>query len=102
MRKPSIPPTGPPRASQSSIRTTQPTPIMVPKPKVKYSTVLSPPRRFTIAADYIRRKYQHPSFRFNSMLLPQAHSLHAAEHPPDPDAVVRPPRPTTSQIMCLE
>ncbi len=44
MRKPSIPPAGPPRDSQSSIRTTQPTPIIVPKPKVKYSTVLRPPR----------------------------------------------------------
>src|SRR5580765_6555818 len=45
IRKPSIPPAGPPRDSQSSIRTTQPTPIIVPKPNVKYSTVFSPPRR---------------------------------------------------------
>src|SRR4030095_12113375 len=52
IRKPSIPPAGPPRDSQSSIRTTQPTPIIVPNPKVKYSTVLSPPRSFAIAADY--------------------------------------------------
>src|SRR5579864_2556368 len=44
IRKPSMPPPGPPRISQSSIRTSQPTPIMVPKPKVKYSTVVSPPR----------------------------------------------------------
>ena len=31
-----MPPPGPPRVSQSSIRTSQPTPIIVPKPKVKY------------------------------------------------------------------
>src|SRR5574342_11183 len=53
MRKPSIPPAGPPRESQSSIRTTQPTPIIVPKPKVKYSTVLSPPRRRATRALYL-------------------------------------------------
>src|SRR6185295_5164522 len=40
IRKPSMAPPGPPRDSQSSIRTTQPTPIIVPKPKVKYSIVL--------------------------------------------------------------
>ena len=40
-----MPPPGPPRVSQSSIRTSQPTPIIVPKPKVKYSTVLRPPWR---------------------------------------------------------
>src|SRR5438093_14359 len=38
-----MPPPGPPRDSQSSMRTTHPTPIIVPKPKVKYSTVLRPP-----------------------------------------------------------
>ena len=43
-----MPPAGPPRDSQSSIRTTQPTPIIVPKPNVKYSTVLKPPRSLTI------------------------------------------------------
>jgi len=31
-----MPPPGPPRDSQSSIRTTQPTPIIVPNPNVKY------------------------------------------------------------------
>src|SRR5215831_2257152 len=40
---PSMPPPGPPRASQSSISTSQPTPIIVPKPNVKYSTVERPP-----------------------------------------------------------
>ena len=34
-RYPSMPPPGLPRASQSSIRTTQPTPIIVPNPNVK-------------------------------------------------------------------
>src|SRR5689334_16380497 len=38
-----MPPAGPPRDSQSSIRTSQPTPIIVPNPKVKYSTVLRLP-----------------------------------------------------------
>src|SRR6266849_1578044 len=38
-----MPPPGPPRDNQSSIRTTQPTPIIVPKPKVKYSTALRRP-----------------------------------------------------------
>src|SRR5580704_14493452 len=41
---PIIAPPGPPRVSQSSIRTSQPTPIIVPKPNVKYSMVLRPPR----------------------------------------------------------
>jgi hypothetical protein len=36
-------PPGPPRDNQSSISTSQPTPIIVPKPKVKYSTVLKLP-----------------------------------------------------------
>ena len=37
----SIAPTGPPRDNQSSIKTTHPTPTMLPKEKVKYSTVVS-------------------------------------------------------------
>src|SRR5438093_9948907 len=61
MRKPSMPPAGPPRDSQSSISTSQPTPIIVPKPNVKYSTVDSPPRSFATALDYISaRQDQHP------------------------------------------
>src|SRR5438552_2896626 len=40
-----MPPPGPPRDSQSSIRTSQPTPIIVPKPNVKYSTALRLPWR---------------------------------------------------------
>src|SRR2546421_477366 len=40
---PSMPPAGPPRASQSSISTSQPTPIIVPNPNVKYSMVDRPP-----------------------------------------------------------
>src|SRR5262249_2085875 len=44
-RNPSMPPAGPPRVSQSSIRTSQPTPIIVPNPNVKYSTVLRLPCR---------------------------------------------------------
>src|SRR5262245_39857040 len=36
-------PPGPPRESQSSIRTTQPTPTIEPKPNVKYSTAESRP-----------------------------------------------------------
>lgn len=35
MANPSIPPSGPPRASQSSINTSHPTPTMEPKPRVK-------------------------------------------------------------------
>src|SRR5437868_209631 len=41
-----MPPAGPPRVSQSSMRTSQPTPIIVPKPKVKYSIVLRLPCSF--------------------------------------------------------
>src|SRR3954462_380154 len=37
-KKPSIAPAGPPRASQSSMMTSQPTPTMLPKPNVKYSS----------------------------------------------------------------
>src|SRR6266516_2607595 len=37
-RKPSIAPPGPPRPSQSSMMTSQPTPTMLPKPNVKYSS----------------------------------------------------------------
>src|SRR5213075_2946691 len=37
-RNPSIAPPGPPRPSQSSMMTSQPTPTMLPKPKVKYSS----------------------------------------------------------------
>jgi hypothetical protein len=36
-RKQTIAPPGPPRESQSSIRTTHPTPTIEPNPKVKYS-----------------------------------------------------------------
>src|ERR671933_252230 len=60
MRNPSMPPAGPPRASQSSIRTTHPTPIIVPKPNVKYSIVLRPPCRcaaFEVCVDDIGEDY---------------------------------------------
>jgi hypothetical protein len=44
-----MPPPGPPRDSQSSIRTSQPTPIIEPKPNVKYSIVLKLPCSFAFA-----------------------------------------------------
>src|ERR1044071_6229420 len=37
-RNPSMAPAGPPRASQSSMMTSQPTPTMLPNPNVKYSS----------------------------------------------------------------
>ena len=45
-----MPPAGPPRVSQSSIRTSQPTPIIEPNPKVKYSIVLRLPCSLGIGA----------------------------------------------------
>src|SRR4051794_5698271 len=47
-RNPSIDPPGPPRPSQSSITTSQPTPTIVPKPKVKYSRAPSVRRRLVV------------------------------------------------------
>src|SRR5947209_3380700 len=61
-----MPPPGPPRASQSSISTSQPTPIIVPKPKVKYSTVLSPPWSAGLVAARVairRRTIDHDAWK---------------------------------------
>src|SRR6184192_54304 len=61
-----MPPPGPPRASQSSISTSQPTPIIVPKPKVKYSTVLSPPWSAGLVASRVairRRTIDHDAWK---------------------------------------
>src|ERR1041385_5357540 len=61
-----MPPAGPPRDSQSSIRTSQPTPIIVPNPKVKYSTVLRLPcsrSRCAIRARTITAAPSNPSVR---------------------------------------
>ena len=82
-----MPPPGPPRDSQSSIRTSQPTPIIVPNPNVKYSTVLRLPRSLGIALHYTSSAISHqPSAirmcRHDSSATPvvRVAALRAARH----------------------
>src|ERR1700758_749048 len=80
-----MPPAGPPRASQSSMRTSQPTPIIVPNPKVKYSTVDRPPWR---RVDGMKRLYDmavthQPRASFQSPRFAQPATFMRLPHVPD-------------------